>query len=305
MSVPAIVFVHGIRSECGTAFPELRRSIESDRDFDGWELLRCEYDWGYGVRAGARRMHEVLDFAVARAGEEPVYIVAHSMGGLVARAALLEGSYPTVRRLVMVATPNFGAISTAQLYLFWQPIVDAAYAFHGIYPKKQAYHDLTHVYELFRAERDADLVLVNEYATVPAEYFHAERKVFSAEALSGENRQFFEIAVVAQLVSGAFPTRTALARPHDGIVAERSVSLIPSDPEARWSEKSDAINSPNARDKTYAHVVHKKAGTVNHNTILRSPVFIGLIKELILCDSLREWEQSSKPGRAKSHVTMS
>ncbi len=166
-----IVFVHGIRSNCGEAFSMLAASIKADERFRGWELMWCNYDWGYGVRLGASRLHDVLDFANSRAGEDGVYIVAHSMGGLVARAALLERSYPSVRRLIMLATPNFGAISTAQLSLFFQPVADVVFSLNGIYPKKRAYYDLTHTRELFQSERMARRKIENEYATVPAGYY--------------------------------------------------------------------------------------------------------------------------------------
>lgn len=287
MSTPVIVFVHGIRSNCGEAFSMLAASIKADERFRGWELMWCNYDWGYGVRLGASRLHDVLDFANSRAGEDGVYIVAHSMGGLVARAALLERSYPSVRRLIMLATPNFGAISTAQLSLFFQPVADVVFSLNGIYPKKRAYYDLTHTRELFQSERMARRKIENEYATVPAGYYHADRKGFDVGFRSKDNREFTGVLIAAELISKAFPSRMPLSRPHDGIVSMESASLIPAT--VRWSEKQDAIF--NARP-TYANIVHTRAEDVNHNTILRDDQFIELVMQLIYCESLKTWYDS-------------
>jgi alpha-tubulin suppressor-like RCC1 family protein/pimeloyl-ACP methyl ester carboxylesterase len=42
-------------------------------------------------------------------GQEPVYVVAHSMGGLVARSALVEHGATNIRGLVTLATPHHGS----------------------------------------------------------------------------------------------------------------------------------------------------------------------------------------------------
>ena len=49
-----------------------------------------------------------------------VTLVCHSMGGLVGRLAIFSGKVPQVKRLIMLGTPNFGAIRTAQLGLLSQ-----------------------------------------------------------------------------------------------------------------------------------------------------------------------------------------
>ena len=54
----------------------------------------------------------------ADAGREDLYLVAHSMGGLVSRAACKQlkdkGEETKVRRLVMLGTPNFGSFAPVQ-----------------------------------------------------------------------------------------------------------------------------------------------------------------------------------------------
>src|SRR5690606_12636790 len=77
------------------------RSAGYDADF-------CPYDW--------RQSIDVLGAQLAQRirqedpnGHGRVSIVAHSMGGLVSRAALAAGA--PIRRLIMLGTPNFGSFA--------------------------------------------------------------------------------------------------------------------------------------------------------------------------------------------------
>jgi pimeloyl-ACP methyl ester carboxylesterase/O-acetyl-ADP-ribose deacetylase (regulator of RNase III) len=78
------------------------RAAGFDADFWG-------YDWRQDIADTAARLAAHLK--KERAGE--VAIVAHSMGGLVARAALKLGA-PKVSRLVMLGTPNHGSFLASQ-----------------------------------------------------------------------------------------------------------------------------------------------------------------------------------------------
>ena len=79
------------------------------------------YDWRDSVTAAARRMAERLEALVPEAERtgQPVHIVAHSMGGLVARAMIADGGAGSAvwrritalpgSRLFMLGTPNRGS----------------------------------------------------------------------------------------------------------------------------------------------------------------------------------------------------
>lgn len=73
----------------------------------------CFYDWRLGVAAGAEALRRRLD-EVARRGEH-IAIVAHSMGGLVARYMIEQGLTAdrkwakSLCRVVFIATPHYGA----------------------------------------------------------------------------------------------------------------------------------------------------------------------------------------------------
>ena len=68
-----------------------------------------DYDWRRDLRDLGR------DFATAlRADGRATHIVAHSMGGLVARAALTHGTLPAIERVLLLGTPNFGSYAAVQ-----------------------------------------------------------------------------------------------------------------------------------------------------------------------------------------------
>lgn len=75
----------------------------------GYAVRSFDYDWRRGVtELGAQ-------FAAAmRSDARECAIVAHSMGGLVARAALTHDALPSWNRLLLVGTPNGGSWATVQ-----------------------------------------------------------------------------------------------------------------------------------------------------------------------------------------------
>ncbi len=64
----------------------------------------------------AIRVKEIVDALLRRTGEERVVIVAHSMGGLVARRYLQLFGEEQVSRLVMIGTPNHGITSSVATF---------------------------------------------------------------------------------------------------------------------------------------------------------------------------------------------
>ncbi len=76
----------------------------------GFAPVLYDYDWRLGV--------DQLGIALAeRIRQEPsdrIMIVAHSMGGLVGRAALAQPGMDKVKRLVLLGTPNFGSFAPLQ-----------------------------------------------------------------------------------------------------------------------------------------------------------------------------------------------
>ena len=72
--------------------------------------VRCfDYDWRAGVEPLGAKFAQCL-----RQEDRDFHIVAHSMGGLVARAALQAAVLPRLQRLVLLGTPNNGSWATVQ-----------------------------------------------------------------------------------------------------------------------------------------------------------------------------------------------
>ena len=67
-----------------------------------------DYDWRLGVAEVGRMLAERL------ARQERIAVVAHSMGGLVARAALKDPRTAHVTRVVLLGTPNLGSCAAVQ-----------------------------------------------------------------------------------------------------------------------------------------------------------------------------------------------
>ena len=75
----------------------------------GYDVVRFPFDWRLDITTLGRRLADAL-----RAEPRPVTIVAHSMGGLVARAALKQldaGRARPVSKLIMLGTPNHGSFA--------------------------------------------------------------------------------------------------------------------------------------------------------------------------------------------------
>jgi len=76
----------------------------------GFDAVLVEYDWRRDVASLGLALAERL----AADGHDNVALVGHSMGGLVARAALTRVASEQVSQLVMLGTPNSGSVAAVQ-----------------------------------------------------------------------------------------------------------------------------------------------------------------------------------------------
>jgi len=76
----------------------------------GFDAVVVEYDW----RRDVASLGAALAGRIAADGCEDVALVGHSMGGLVARAALTLPAGKQVTQLVMLGTPNSGSVGAVQ-----------------------------------------------------------------------------------------------------------------------------------------------------------------------------------------------
>jgi pimeloyl-ACP methyl ester carboxylesterase len=76
----------------------------------GFAPILHDYDWRRGVDELGRSLAERIRTEAA----SRVMIVAHSMGGLVSRAALTQPGMERIERVVLLGTPNFGSFAPLQ-----------------------------------------------------------------------------------------------------------------------------------------------------------------------------------------------
>jgi pimeloyl-ACP methyl ester carboxylesterase len=85
----------------------------------GFDVSCVDYDWRLGI--------EVLGAQLAQRIEaephESVHLVAHSMGGLVSRAALSSAARRKVQQVVLLGTPNEGSYAGVQAVRGTSPVV--------------------------------------------------------------------------------------------------------------------------------------------------------------------------------------
>ncbi|MEO8524790.1 MAG: CHAT domain-containing protein [Caldimonas sp.] len=111
------------------------------------EVIPFAFDWRRPIEDEARRLGDAVDAALAAraASQQPVRIVAHSMGGLVARTMALEKPDTWQRmlardgaRLLMLGTPNGGSWSPMQTLSGDDTFGNALAAFGSLFDNRGA-----------------------------------------------------------------------------------------------------------------------------------------------------------------------
>lgn len=85
----------------------------------GFDARFHPFDW----RLGLDVLGKELSDRIARDGAGPVRLVAHSMGGLVARAALDSANGKRIAQLIQLGTPNYGSFAPVQALRATYPTV--------------------------------------------------------------------------------------------------------------------------------------------------------------------------------------
>ena len=82
------------------------------------------YDWRKPINFSSALLRDKISETYANNGNKPVHLVAHSMGGLIVRSALMnygQELWTKIGRIVFIATPHYGspAIATYLKKHFW------------------------------------------------------------------------------------------------------------------------------------------------------------------------------------------
>ena len=151
----------------------------------GFRPVFCPFDWRRDVDQLARSFAQTIE----RSGERKALVVGHSMGGLVARAALAYDKR-RIARLIQLGAPNDGSFAPLQ-------------ALRAVYPtvRKIAALDRNH-----SAEHLARTV----FHTLPGIY-----QMLPAELFAAQNWPADELAPDAKLLARARKVRTKLPTAND------------------------------------------------------------------------------------------
>lgn len=74
------------------------------------------YDWRKPLATSAGALRDMVNRLYTDNGDEPIHVVAHSMGGLMLRVALAKHGdeiWPKIDRIVFIGTPHYGAPAIA------------------------------------------------------------------------------------------------------------------------------------------------------------------------------------------------
>jgi pimeloyl-ACP methyl ester carboxylesterase len=285
------VFVHGIFSS-GAIFKPMAEAFAKNPAIAGCATF--DYDYNAKLTENAARLAEELAKIAA-----PVVLVGHSMGGLIARLAVLGGDVPNVRRVVMLGTPNFGAIRTSTAGLLAQLMLRATGKLAAVF-RRPGILELTRVPKIFeqpirKGEANARQV---EYVTIPGTFFNESREVTDIGKWrhSSAVTAFFAFLEIGGDLLNQFPLwKSEIARPHDGIVEERSNALIPWGP-GRNSEKSATLLEREIWGSTYAHVWIRQCDELTHVGLHSDPEVIQLVSGLAGSESLSKWFDGLAPA---------
>lgn len=156
------------------------------------------------------------------------------------RRVCVHGGLDTI---VTLATPNAGAIDTAQLAVVGQAIMAAGRLVTAFSPR-QGLLDLTRADRLMAELRDrqgvASRIAGKRYASVPALYFHEHREAWrTGSRLMGAPSGAIGIANLVPLIS-------RVHRPHDGIVTEKSCNIA--DPQSAPFSEIDHADGDRLND---------------------------------------------------------
>jgi pimeloyl-ACP methyl ester carboxylesterase len=283
--IKAVLFVHGILSD-HTTYATCQAELAIARP--DWHFYYVDYDYNEPIADNGRYLATALRQHFNDA--DRVVVVAHSMGGIVARYACLSQTLPFVRTMFLLGTPNHGAFRTSTLGILAQMTRGVVGELWGVRPKKVGIFDLTRVDKILapllkHAARTEHI----DYVTIPGRYFHKERGFFDHNSLDVWRAIFGGLDVGFELVRAFFPLLSInMQRAHDGIVEEASNQLVPDADEQR-SEKRKNVRRPAGAAATYAHVLADPANKLMHVQITGSEFVISIIDEILDEPQLDAW----------------
>lgn len=136
-------------------------------EISGFRPVFCPFDWRRDVEQLGRSFARLIE----RSGERKALVVGHSMGGLVARAALAYDKR-RIARLIQLGAPNDGSFAPLQALRAVYPTVRKIAALDRLHTAEQlartVYHTLPGIYQMLPSpatSTDADLFAPQSWPT--------------------------------------------------------------------------------------------------------------------------------------------
>lgn len=248
LSSGAVIFVHGLWSE-GLRFEQLASAAAAD----GREIFTYEYDFDQGINRGGAGLKSYLD--CMKKGF--VNIIAHSMGGLVARSAIANyGAHQKVRRLIMLGTPNRGAVRRQSLLSLAGMMIGLHRMLKVLVWRSQGIRDLTDpkfLKETFK-EKNAGKT---KYETIPG---------WGSLSVKEEG-----LPVLHRAAYGLWERALGLEVPNDGVVDDSSV---------KFRDDEAALFEQFASGKPSHWTKYSKIDQTFHSELLGEE---GVIRHIVSC----------------------
>lgn len=278
-----VIFVHGILANSNTfdRLLPLLQSFDNQNIFDFWVF---DYNYRQPLTVSSDQLARAIQHRAF--GGRRVHIVGHSMGGLVARLAIIRNDLPNVSRIVTLATPNHGTISGAQLTMLGQMTALAFRRLEPVYARASGILDLTNTHSIVKEELDkmgrysALRLDGKSYVSIPAQYYHTLRQLGDPPPSILMGR----VSIARKLLNLFTPIGIKLSPVHDGIVEERSNRLHPS-PTGSRDEGAYMPSRIEAR-KRILHVTHAAAEECDHVTVTSNSDIADLLHAVLLTDTL-------------------
>jgi pimeloyl-ACP methyl ester carboxylesterase len=282
----ALIFVHGIFSSHLT-FQPLLEGLMAKPALAKWRPYFFDYNFRQPIPASGKELADLISKSFP-AKKTDITIIGHSMGGLVARAALLQaGDMAVVKRLVMLGTPNHGTLHSARLgalaYLLREESALLSIVFPRIMP---GVNQLTQIGKTMRpllrqgVERTRNV----EYVSIPGLRYNEESGWL--ELPEKTSRGLRALTMGMAFIRSLPGMHMELSLPHDGIVEESCVRLS-STPD-RFSERPN-VGLGVIGPAPYLHITHPDYESVDHVTVQQTRRTIELLADLLQTPDLKTW----------------